>query len=75
MGDVYEVLLERFADNNKVQAGKFYAPRSVVRLLMYVLGPRPGEAVYNPTCGDGRMPIKAIQYMHDDSPCCGSIFR
>ena len=30
MGDAYEVLLKKFADDSKAQAGEFYTPRSVV---------------------------------------------
>ncbi len=34
MGDAYEILLKKFADDSKAQAGEFYTPRSVVRLLI-----------------------------------------
>lgn len=74
MGDAYEVLLKKFADDSKAQAGEFYTPRSVVSLLVRILAPQPGETVYDPACGSGGMLIEAIRYMHDDSLCCGSIF-
>ena len=74
MGDAYEILLKKFADDSKAQAGEFYTPRSVVRLLVHILDPQPGETVYDPACGSGGMLIEAIRYMHDDSLCCGSIF-
>lgn len=74
MGNAYEILLKKFADDSKAQAGEFYTPRSVVRLLVHILDPQPGETVYDPVCGSGGMLIEAIRYMHDDSLCCGSIF-
>ena len=50
------------------------APRSVVRLLVRILDPQPGESVYDPACGSGGMLIEAIRYMHNDSLCCGAIY-
>lgn len=74
MGDAYEVLLKKFADDSKAQAGEFYTPRSVVELLIRILNPQPGETVYDPACGSGGMLIEAIRYMKGDELCCGSIF-
>lgn len=74
MGDAYEILLKKFADDSKAQAGEFYTPRSVVQLLVRILDPQPGETVYDPACGSGGMLIEAVQQMHHSSLCCGSIF-
>lgn len=74
MGDAYEVLLKKFADDSKAQAGEFYTPRSVVSLLVRILDPKPGETVYDPACGSGGMLIEAVRHMHHDNLCCGSIF-
>ena len=74
MGDAYEILLKKFADDSKAKAGEFYTPRSVVSLLVRILDPKPGETVYDPACGSGGMLIEAIHHMHDDTLCCGSIF-
>ena len=74
MGDAYEVLLKKFADDSKAQAGEFYTPRSVVQLLVRILDPKPGETVYDPACGSGGMLIEAVHHMNYSSLCCGSIF-
>jgi type I restriction enzyme M protein len=74
MGDAYEILLKKFADDSKAQAGEFYTPRSVVSLLVRILDPQPGETVYDPACGSGGMLIEAVHHMHHDNLCCGSIF-
>lgn len=74
MGDAYEILLKRFADDSKAKAGEFYTPRPVVQLLVRILDPKPGETVYDPACGSGGMLIEAVHHMHHDNLCCGSIF-
>ncbi len=74
MGDAYEILLKKFADDSKAQAGEFYTPRTVVSLLVRILDPQPGETVYDPACGSGGMLIEAISHMHHDNLCCGAIF-
>lgn len=48
MGDAYEVLLKKFADISKSKAGEFYTPRAIVKLLVRIIAPQPGESVYDP---------------------------
>lgn len=74
MGDAYEILLKKFADDSKAQAGEFYTPRSVVQLLVRILDPKPGESVYDPACGSGGMLIEAVHHMNHSNLCCGRIF-
>lgn len=74
MGDAYEIMLKKFADDSKAQAGEFYTPRAVVRLLVDILDPQPGETVYDPACGSGGMLIESVRHMKNDALCCGSIF-
>ena len=74
MGDAYEMLLKKFADLSKAKAGEFYTPRPVVRLLVRILDPKPGETVYDPACGSGGMLIEAVHHMKNDAQCCGAIF-
>jgi len=74
MGDAYEYLIKKFADLSKKNAGEFYTPRSVVKLLVKILAPKAGETVYDPACGTGGMLIEAIHYVHDDRLTYGKIF-
>lgn len=74
VGDAYEMLLKKFADLSKAKAGEFYTPRAVVKLLIRILDPKPGESVYDPACGSGGMLIEAINYMKNNQLCCGKIF-
>ena len=74
MGDSYEYLIKKFADLSKKNAGEFYTPRAVVKLLIKILAPIPGETVYDPACGTGGMLIEAIHYMKNDKMTYGKIY-
>jgi len=74
MGDAYEYLIKKFADLSKKNAGEFYTPRPIVKLLVMLLAPKPGETVYDPACGTGGMLIEAIRYIQDDKKTYGRIY-
>lgn len=74
MGDSYEYLIKKFADLSKKNAGEFYTPRSVVKLMVKILDPKPGETVYDPACGTGGMLIEAIRNMDNDKKTYGKIY-
>lgn len=74
MGDSYEFLIKKFADMSKKNAGEFYTPRTIVKLMVDLLDPQPGETVYDPACGTGGMLIEAIHHMHNDRLAYGRIF-
>ena len=74
MGDSYEFLIKKFADMSKKNAGEFYTPRSIVKLLIMLMAPRIGETVYDPACGTGGMLIEAIRFMKGDKLTYGHIY-
>ena len=74
MGDSYEFLIRQFADDSKKNAGEFYTPRPIVRLMVRLLDPKPGDSVYDPACGTGGMLIEAIRHMCGDRLAYGRIF-
>ncbi|OIO44482.1 MAG: DNA methyltransferase [Candidatus Pacebacteria bacterium CG1_02_43_31] len=53
LGDAYEFLIKKFADDSGHTAAEFYTNRTVVRLMTLLMNPKPGESVYDPTCGSG----------------------
>lgn len=57
LGNGYEYLIKRFADDSGHTAQEFYTNRTLVHLMTLMLKPRPGESVYDPTCGTGGMLI------------------
>ena len=74
MGDAYEILLKKFADESKAKAGEFYTPRPVVKLLVRILDPKPGERVYDPACGSGGMLIEAVRHTRNSKLSFGRVF-
>ncbi len=74
MGDAYEYLIKKFADLSKKNAGEFYTPRTIVKLLVMLMSPQAGETVYDPACGTGGMLIEAIRYMNNDQLTYGKIY-
>lgn len=65
LGAAYEYLVGRFADSAGQRGGEFYTPRSVVRLMVQLVDPRPGDTVYDPCAGSGGMLIAAKEYVED----------
>ena len=67
LGRAYEFLLKQFADLSKrKKAGEFYTPRAVIRLMVNILDPHPGETVYDPACGTGGMLLEALNHIRGD---------
>jgi type I restriction enzyme M protein len=56
LGDAYEHILMKFAPE-KAKEGEIYTPREVIKLMVEILDPKPGESVYDPCCGSGGMLI------------------
>lgn len=74
MGDAYEYLIKKFADLSKKNAGEFYTPRSIVKLLVMLMDPKAGDDVYDPGCGTGGMLIEAIHHINDAKKTYGHIY-
>lgn len=74
MGDAYEYLIKKFADLSKKNAGEFYTPRTVVKLMVMLLDPQAGDTVYDPACGTGGMLIEAIHHINNTHLTYGKIY-
>ncbi len=59
LGDGYEYLVGKFADDGGSTAQEFYTNRTLVHLMAQMLKPQPGETIYDPTCGTGGMLLSA----------------
>jgi type I restriction enzyme M protein len=57
LGNGYEFLIKKFADDSGHTAQEFYTNRTLVHLMTKMLEPQPSESVYDPTCGTGGMLI------------------
>jgi len=65
LGDAYEWILRYFAPQ-KAKEGEVYTAREVIKLLVEILDPRPGESVYDSTSGSGGMLICSYQHTEDN---------
>ena len=63
MGNGYEYLIKKFADDSGHTAAEFYTNRSLVSLMTELLKPQPNESIYDPTCGTGGMLLESINYL------------
>lgn len=59
LGNAYEYLIKKFADDSGHTAAEFYTNRTVVRLMTLLMDPQPGESIYDPTCGSGGLLLNA----------------
>ena len=77
-GQAYEYLIKRFADLSRKKAGEYYTPRSVVRMMVEILAPQPGETTYDPACGTAGMLIEVIAHAkeqgHDPRLLWGKLY-
>lgn len=62
----YESMLKEMRDASG-DAGEFYTPRPLVRLMVELVNPRLGETVLDPACGTGGFLVES--YAHLESQC------
>lgn len=63
LGVGYEFLIKKFAGDSGHTAAEFYTNRTVVHLMTEMLDPRPGEAIYDPTCGSAGILLSAAAHL------------
>jgi type I restriction enzyme M protein len=52
-GEIYEGLLQKNAEDVKGGAGQYFTPRPLIKAIVEVTGPEPGQTVCDPACGTG----------------------
>jgi type I restriction enzyme M protein len=69
MGDIYEGLLEKNANETKAGAGQYFTPRSLIDSMVHVMRPTIKDIIQDPAAGTGGFLIAANRYIHehDDS--------
>ena len=65
LGAAYEYLIRDFADSAGKKGGEFYTPRPVVQLMVRLVDPQEGMAIYDPCSGSGGMLIYARDHVAD----------
>ncbi len=62
LSQVYEGLLLKMGEKGN-DGGQFFTPREVIRAVVKVVNPEPGETVYDPCCGTGGFLAQAYEHM------------
>jgi type I restriction enzyme M protein len=65
LGDLYEGLLEKNANEKRSGAGQYFTPRPLVDCIVRLLQPQPGEIVQDPAAGTGGFLIWADRYIKE----------
>lgn len=62
-GEIYEQLLNDLQSAGN--AGEYYTPRAVTAFMAERIDPKPGEILYDPSCGTGGFITCSIRHMRD----------
>ena len=65
LGNLYEGLLEKNANEKKSGAGQYFTPRVLINLMTRLIDPQPGERCNDPACGTFGFMIAADRYLKD----------
>lgn len=63
LSQIYEGMLLSMGQKNN-DGGQFFTPREVIRAMVRIVNPQPGQTVYDPGCGTGGFLVEAFTHMH-----------
>ncbi|MEI7845508.1 MAG: N-6 DNA methylase [Chloroflexota bacterium] len=63
LGDLYEGLLEKNANEKKSGAGQYFTPRPLIDSMVAVMKPTPADIIQDPAAGTGGFLIAANRYI------------
>ena len=67
LGDLYEGLLEKNANETKSGAGQYFTPRALINSMVRCLKPQAGEVVQDPAAGTAGFLIAADTYIKEQT--------
>ena len=65
-GDLYEYMLAKIATAG--QNGQFRTPRHIIRLMVEMVQPQPGDIICDPACGTAGFLVAAGEYLREHHP-------
>lgn len=63
LGDLYEGLLEKNANETKSGAGQYFTPRALIDSMVRVINPQAGEVIQDPAAGTAGFLIAAHEFI------------
>lgn len=67
LGNLYEGLLEKNANEKKSGAGQYFTPRVLIDIITRLIDPKPGERCNDPACGTFGFMIAADKHIKDQT--------
>ena len=67
LGDVYEGLLEKNANEKKSGAGQYFTPRPLIDSIVHIMRPTLEDIIQDPAAGTGGFLIAANRYIRENS--------
>lgn len=67
LGNLYEGLLEKNANEKKSGAGQYFTPRVLIDVMTRLIKPQAGERCNDPACGTFGFMIAANQYVREQT--------
>jgi type I restriction enzyme M protein len=61
--EIYEGLLEKNAQDTKSGAGQYFTPRELIKAIVEVMSPKPGDTICDPACGTGGFLLRAYDFI------------
>ena len=65
LGNLYEGLLEKNANEKKSGAGQYFTPRPLIDVMTRLMKPQPGERCNDPACGTFGFMLAASRYVRE----------
>ena len=63
-GDIYEYLLSKIATAGV--NGQFRTPRHIIRMMVELMAPQPGDTICDPACGTSGFLVSASEYLREN---------
>ncbi|MGV3161294.1 N-6 DNA methylase [Corynebacterium sp. 32222D000AT] len=67
LGNLYEGLLEKNANEKKSGAGQYFTPRVLIDVMVRLVNPQPGERCNDPACGTFGFMIAASEHVRQQT--------
>jgi type I restriction enzyme M protein len=62
-GEIYEGLLQKNAEDVKGGSGQYFTPRPLIKAMVELTRPEPGQTICDPACGTGGFLLASHDYL------------